>query len=790
MVLAGLVGLSTVVLQPAASQPNDNQKRVRICHATSSQTNPYVANEPAIANNGDLHGGHLNHTGPVFPAKDWGDIIPPYDYVDADGKPQVFPGYNWTPAGQVIWQNGCGPGPKPLTPIVECVQPGPNGSGFLAHFGYDNPNDETITDPVGNFFTPLSADNGEQPSDFEPGRVVDVFQVASPDGKDLTWTLTGNEATATAGSKQCPGSITVVKILNPSTDPGRFNLEIDGATAGTGAGVGDGGNTGTIAVDEGKHTVGESAAQGTSLSDYAIQISCLSGKDVVAEGPGPTLGNVTVKGGQALVCAITNTLKAAPTVSPVLECVVFKGSAPDVAVWGYDNPNSFSVTIPVGEATNGFSPTPVDRGQPSVFASGRVAGAFQTPFKGAATLAWRLGKKTVTADSSSKRCTATLELRKVTVPANDPGVFNLLVNDRVLATGGNGTTTGAVAVGVGEGTVSETAGAGTNLGDYDSTVECTRNGKVEVSVKGTKVDGAVANGDVVVCTFTNTHKGTAPNPGPTPPTPGPTPPTPGPAPPTPAPPSPEPGPPPPLGDLIVTKTAAPTTVALGDKIKWTVTVTNNSTIAAADVNVVRVSERAYRVRLISLTPSQGTCGAGACNLGRLVPGASATITAVGEATGIGRVLNVVHVSSEEQESDYLNNTAAALVRITRPIKEAVEGAVKDAAESRSCNTLVAAPEVLRVGTTSIVLASARNRFGKPLPGLTVRLLGVGLDQAARTDRHGTARFSITPTNHGIVHFVHARVIAGVSSRCAVRLAVLAGAAHAGGAQAGKPSVTG
>ena len=53
---------------------------------------PVRRKQPAIANNGDLEGGHLNHTGPVFPADDWGDIIPPYPYVDADGKPQTFPG--------------------------------------------------------------------------------------------------------------------------------------------------------------------------------------------------------------------------------------------------------------------------------------------------------------------------------------------------------------------------------------------------------------------------------------------------------------------------------------------------------------------------------------------------------------------------------------------------------------------------------------------------------------------------------------------------------------------------
>src|SRR6476619_2340912 len=98
-VLAVLVAVSLVVLQPAVSQTNQNDKKVRICHATSSESNPYVSNEPAIENNGDLKGGHLNHTGPVFPAKGWGDIIPPFD----NGVGQVFPGLNWTPEGQAIW---------------------------------------------------------------------------------------------------------------------------------------------------------------------------------------------------------------------------------------------------------------------------------------------------------------------------------------------------------------------------------------------------------------------------------------------------------------------------------------------------------------------------------------------------------------------------------------------------------------------------------------------------------------------------------------------------------------
>ena len=751
VVLAGLVGVLVVFLQPASAQ---NEKKVRICHATSSQSNPYVTQEPAVANNGDLDGGHLTHTGPVFPAAKWGDIIPPYTYVDQKGDTQVFPGYNWSPQGQAIWQLGCRPGLEPLTPVVECVEARPGG-GFLAHFGYDNPNSE-IAVHFENVFAPLSAD-GQQPTLFQSGRVEDAFQVQS-DGEPLTWHLTGNQVTATASSTRCGGSITIVKILNPRSDPGRFDLEIDGVTAGGAASVGDGGSTGTIAVGTGQHTVGESAAKNTDLSDFDVQVICRDGTGVVREGSGPRL-SVTIRNGQEIVCTITNTLKIANTISPVLECVVFQSGAPNVAVWGYSNPNSFPVTIPIG-ATNGFAPAPQNRGQPLVFHPGRLVGAFQTPFAGATTLAWTVGRRTVTASSSSARCTATLELRKASVPANDPGYFNLQVNGRTWAVGGNGTTTGPVTIGVGEGTVSETAGPGTDLANYDSTVTCSRNGTVAVSVTGTKVDGAVAQGDVVVCTFTNTRKATAP-----PPTPQPVPPQP-PLPPPPAPPT-------PLGDLSVVKTAAPTTAVLGQTIRWQVTVTNRSTLAAAHVDAARISELTYRVRVIAIRPSQGTCNFGGCNLGRLPPGASATITILTRAIGTGRVLNVVRVSSEEQESDYLNNTAAALVRITAPINEAAANAVKGAAVSRACSTVVAQPRTLQVRGTSIVLATARNRYGKPLRRLTVRALGLGINEQARTDSRGIARFALTPRQRGLVYFQHdLRLQAGVRSRCRTLLAVL------------------
>src|SRR5262249_13780478 len=153
-------------------------------------------------------------------------------------------------------------------------------------------------------------------------------------------------------SPLCQASITVVKQLNPSGDPGRFNLEIDGETAGTGGAVGDGGTTGTIAVDTGERTVGESGATGTDLANYAIQIVCRNGVEVLEEGAAATV-KVTVVKDQSIICTITNTRKEGPgpgpkPVSPVLECVAFAKGAPSVAYWGYSNDNAFPVQIPVG----------------------------------------------------------------------------------------------------------------------------------------------------------------------------------------------------------------------------------------------------------------------------------------------------------------------------------------------------------------------------------------------------------------------------------------------------------
>ena len=226
-----LVVASLASIPVVTAARTDDDKTVRICHATSSQTNPYVSQSPAIANNGDLQGGHLNHTGPVFPAAGWGDIIPPYTYVDQDGVTQTFPGSNWSPEGQAIWENGCEPPqppqppePDPITPSLDCVEP--SGSGLLAHFTYDNPNSGAVTPDV-NRFSPPPESRG-QPATFEPGS-HDVPGI--PFDGDVTWELTTKQASASSSSRRCQGSLTVIKNLDPDDDPGRFDLKIEGEVA-------------------------------------------------------------------------------------------------------------------------------------------------------------------------------------------------------------------------------------------------------------------------------------------------------------------------------------------------------------------------------------------------------------------------------------------------------------------------------------------------------------------------------------------------------------------------------
>ncbi len=98
----------------------------------------------------------------------------------------------------------------------------------------------------------------------------------------------------------------MIKNLDPTDDPGLFNLQIDGATE-----EGDAGHNGTttaLPFNAGTHSVGETAGTGTNLDDYEKSISCVNGEGA---GQGSTEGdsggplNVTLDDDEAITCTIT-----------------------------------------------------------------------------------------------------------------------------------------------------------------------------------------------------------------------------------------------------------------------------------------------------------------------------------------------------------------------------------------------------------------------------------------------------------------------------------------------------
>lgn len=113
--LQGLAGASSGV-------HGDTNGKITICHATRSETNPYVVNTPN--KNGDVSG-HDKHNGPIWKAGDkakgvdWGDIIPRFDYND-NGVTKHYSGKNWNDEGQAIWNNGCKVnGPAPTSTVTQ-----------------------------------------------------------------------------------------------------------------------------------------------------------------------------------------------------------------------------------------------------------------------------------------------------------------------------------------------------------------------------------------------------------------------------------------------------------------------------------------------------------------------------------------------------------------------------------------------------------------------------------------------------------------------------------------------
>jgi uncharacterized repeat protein (TIGR01451 family) len=112
-------------------------------------------------------------------------------------------------------------------------------------------------------------------------------------------------------------------------------------------------------------------------------------------------------------------------------------------------------------------------------------------------------------------------------------------------------------------------------------------------------------------------------------------------------------------DVGITKTASPTTVAVGQTLDYTLVVVNHGPATATNVTVT--DSLPANFSLISATPTQGSCSGTTnvtCSLGTLVNGATVTITLHGNVTATGSLANTAGVSAAESDSVTANNSSS------------------------------------------------------------------------------------------------------------------------------------
>jgi uncharacterized repeat protein (TIGR01451 family) len=126
-------------------------------------------------------------------------------------------------------------------------------------------------------------------------------------------------------------------------------------------------------------------------------------------------------------------------------------------------------------------------------------------------------------------------------------------------------------------------------------------------------------------------------------------------------------PPPPSADLSVTKTDSPDPAHVGQKLTYTVVVTNNGPDSATAVTLTDTLPKTTGFGTVST--DTGTCTrtkAGVtCNLGTLASGATATVTIVVKPTQKGTITNTVTVTdTSPTDPNTANNTAIDTTTVT------------------------------------------------------------------------------------------------------------------------------
>ncbi len=478
--------------------------------------------------------------------------------------------------------------------------------------------------------------------------------------------------------KSCPNGAAAAGDL--------FNVVINGTPTSVNLACGDShvfsDLTGTVTVTE--------AAAGTTTLDNYTQSS--SGCSALA----------LVRGGTQLTCTLTNTLKAAPTVSVDKACPNGKANAGDRFQVKRNGTN-------VGTALDcdGTTEVTVTAGVAYTITEGAAGTADLANY----TTAFGEGcSGTLAHFGDTADCTITNTLKaapKLTVikhVVNDNGGTKAAADFTLTVTGSSpspasfpgseaGTT---VTLQPGPYAVNEAAVAG-----YSTT-------------KAASCAGSLAHfGDTATCTVTNDDVAAPP-------------------------------PPPPPGgapeiDLAITKADSPDPVSVGGLLTYTLTVTNKKGDTAN--NVVVTDSLPSAVTFVSVSSTKGSCSGTnpiTCNIGTVAFNELVSIMIVVRPTNPGTITNTAVVTGREHEHDPSDNTATATTL--------VQGAF---VPPSVCYALTVTPRTLTVGRRTIVSVLVREA-GKPVKGVRVVITGRGLTKRANTNANGRARFVIIGRSPGIL----------------------------------------
>jgi uncharacterized repeat protein (TIGR01451 family) len=450
----------------------------------------------------------------------------------------------------------------------------------------------------------------------------------------------GDFRTCDVLNREKTARLTVIKRLDPTDDPGLFDLRVNGEVRSPQGGVGNYGTTGPITLPLGTHTVSEAAVAPTSLADYSTSIECVdvarSNHVVVPETPGP--GPVSVpltRQNQNIVCTITNVSTKFGNLTVIKHLIpasdsgrfnlLVSGTTTAEKTNAGDGDRLSLTHIPFGPydvTESAVAPTNLANYDITTVCTDGDGGATVAENLSGPSVSFALNRtdNDVVCIIQNRRTSvpvAHLTVVKNLVPSGDAGAFDLLIGGDVWAPAvGDGGSTGRLAFGLGKYIVTERGADGTDLADFSISTKCVdkaHGGRtVATNAHGPSVSVKLKRAsDDIVCTITNTRSEAPEGGGEIPDTPGPY--------------------------LGVVKDM-PTDARVGQEVTFTITVHNLGHGTARGVQLHETPPQG--MQLVSVA-DHGTIQAGTAvwHLGNLAPGASRTVHGTVRVTQTGMHVN-------------------------------------------------------------------------------------------------------------------------------------------------------